>query len=219
MKPSKDLLKDFIIETINISKLQEMTELISKAKELGLQSDVYLAYENLIAACPPFCEVGPIHGDLNTRNVMVHGNDAVLIDFYSVKTPYPMTADPAALDISLSFEFEEKEDTPSFHEWQKFIDEAYAPEQILKPLGHSSDSSDKFHWLRRSLRELRHILIGCDCREQEIQVMIACYLMRIARLSPAAGKDVKEKFIFDCRAYALVVAEKIADHLRSSRLP
>lgn len=211
-EPSAAVLREFIQGRIKIKDLVKRNDVISKAKELGLKSDILQLNDNLLAICTEPCRTGPIHGDLHAGNVMVSGHDAILIDFSAIKASGPLTADPATLEISLCFDLGEKA-PPSFEKWKTFIDEAYQPNQILRPLSFTDQIPNEFSWLRRAIREIRHILIGCDCCKAEIEVIIACYLIRIARLAPIEVKGKNNNFEFKCRAYALVVAERIIHFL------
>lgn len=60
----------------------------------------------------------------------------------------------------------------------------------------------------------RHILIGCDCCDDEIKAIIACYLLRIARLTTELPSNGIEQAEFECRAYGLVVAERIIESFK-----
>jgi|GEM_PF-2259272 len=211
-RPTEGVLKGFVKERVWIEKLMEREDLISTAKDLGLKSDIIDLHAHLLENCPKQCIMGPFHGDLNFRNVMVKGNDAIVIDFSTVESSGPLTADPATLEISLCFEASDKF-APPFSRWKKFIDEAYDPNNILKPLSHSEQVPSEFTWLRRAVREIRHVLVGCHCEREEIKVIIATYLMRIARLAPDNYPDKRLKLEFKYRAYALVIAERIIESL------
>ncbi len=207
--PMKDVLATFIKNNvIKVERFFKKDALLTRAQELGLNSTPQQMLERLLQICPKTCLTSPYHGDLNFRNVMVKGDDAILIDFYSVDGSGPLTADPATLEVSLSFEFGAGEN-PDFEKWRVFIDEAYNPVQLLKPLALSDPIPNEYTWLRRAIRETRHILIGCDCCGEEIQAMIAACLMRIARVL----RDDAPPFEIHHRAYALVVAERIIDSM------
>ncbi|WHZ07074.1 MAG: hypothetical protein OJF59_000827 [Cytophagales bacterium] len=206
-----DKFQAFIDARIQINKLQLNNDVLAKARELGLISDVNQMYKRLMSNCPESYLSGIIHGDLHSGNVMVIANDAIVIDFSAV-TYGPLTADPVALEISLSFNAGEK-NHPKFEKWKEFIDEVYNPKQVTRPLGFTESVPNEFFWLRRSIREIRHVLIGCDCAHDEIKVIMACYLMRIARLTPIKRAGKKEEFEFAYHSYALVVAERIINSL------
>lgn len=206
---AKKTFREFVEGRIKIYELLNQHELIEKAKEFGLKSDVEQLSYNLLDVCTEACRTGVIHGDLHVGNVMVSGNDAIIIDFSAIKTSGPLTADPATLEISLCFDCGEK--PLKFNKWKKFVDEAYEPTRIKKPLPFTDQIPNEFFWLRRAVREVRHILIGCDHCESEIEAILACYLMRIARLK---AKNHEE---FKYRAYALVLAERIINFLQEKR--
>ena len=69
------------------------------------------------------CFFGPYHGDLHPGNIMVRGGDAILIDFSSASDG-PLTADPAALEVSLIFGTDE-DDKPECFQSGVFVDEVY----------------------------------------------------------------------------------------------
>ena len=155
----------------------------------------------------------PIHGDLHDGNVMVRRSDAIVIDFGSMPILPgdvwgPLTADPAALEVSLAFRTDD-EDESSFEEWKTFIDKAYACSPKIRPLNPEGVPSS-LSWLHRALREIRHIPFGCDCGEKEAALVLAAYLVRFARLPIEDLKTKKLRNRASRRhAYALVVAERI----------
>lgn len=200
--PPNGNLKEFIKERIKLSRLLKKEDVISIARSYGLKSDITSLHDTLLSLCKESCKTGPIHGDLHSGNVMVSGQDAILIDFSAIKPQGPLTADPATLEISLCFNTGDKK-SPNFESWQKFIDEAYDPNKILRPLELTDQVPDEFSWLRRTVREIRRVLISCDCCKFEIEAILACYLMRIARL------EEKDNFELQCHSYALVIAERI----------
>lgn len=208
LEPIDGALKDYIEKTIQIHDLLKRSDVLARAQELGLRDKIQVLYERLLEKCPLKCLVGPYHGDLNARNIMVLGEDAILIDFYSIGSAGPLTADPADIEISLCFDLDE-DDFPEFIEWQKLIDDAFAPNTIHKPIALTDVIPNKLTWLRRAIRETRHILAGCHCCNNELTAIIACYLLRIARLAPKEFESNKEKAEFEYRAYALVVAERL----------
>lgn len=221
-------LRTFVTDRIGVDELAQRADVIARARELGLCDGVRDLATRLVNCCSlSACITSPIHGDLHSGNVMVRGNDAILIDFSAVTASGPLTADPATLEVSLSFNVgsdllllksgtgQEDEDKKYFQKWQRFIDTVYNPSQLLQPMTITDQVPDEFSWLRRAIREIRHVLIGCDCSEEEIKVVIACYLMRLARVCSRDRTERKDKFDFDLHAYALVIAERIIKDVES----
>lgn len=200
----------FINERIKIGELAKRNDLIAKAKEFGFKSDLIKLQNKLLAICTEPCKTGIIHGDLHLGNVMVSGQDAIVIDFSGIILSGPLTADPATLLVSLCFDTVEKP-VASFKEWRTFVDEIYDPIRLKRPISFTDKVPDKLFWVRNAVREVHHILIGCDRCKGEIESIIACYLMRIARLAPRESDG--KNFEFKCRAYALVLAERIINSL------
>jgi hypothetical protein len=207
--PATGDLANFIDERVWLDQLKSRTDVIERAKAYGLKTEVENLHNLLLRVCPPSCIIGPIHGDLNSRNVMVRGNDAILIDFSAIKPNGPLTADPVNLEVSLCFELDENEKLLPFDAWRVLIDELYIPDKLLQPPALSEGVPTEFSWLRRAVREIRHILTGCDCCNDEIKAIVACYLLRAVRLAPEEIHNEKDKLEFEYRAYALVVAERI----------
>jgi hypothetical protein len=150
---------------------------------------------------------GPMHGDLHAGNVMVRRGDAILIDFGSVEDG-PLTADPAALEVSLVFGTDADDDAANFDDWKAFVDSIYACIPRIRPPNPATEPT-VFSWLRQAVRELRHIPFGCDCDDNESAVVLAAYLMRFARL-PIETEDPKlYNLAVSKRAYGLFVAEQL----------
>ncbi|HMV09291.1 MAG TPA: phosphotransferase [Cyclobacteriaceae bacterium] len=220
-------LRDFVKERIWSEKLVERVDVVDRAKQLGLTTSVPDLCGSLLECTAESCFTSPVHGDLHSGNIMVRGNDAIVIDFSAIKPAGPMTADPATLEVSLAFNLPEPANSSFntqdkcdffFNEWKAFIDEVYAPERMLTPLAHTDRMADQFDWLRRSLRELRHIMVGCDCCQDEVEAITACYLIRIARLAGAVdANSYRDRLQFDMHAYALVAAERIIKFLLSRK--
>lgn len=207
-------LKQFVEERIWILELIKRNDVIEAARSLGLKAEVQELHDRLTAKCSSSCYTSPIHGDLHSGNVMVRGDDAIVIDFSAIKVQGPLTADPVTLEVSLTFNFGEK-DRPSFTEWRAFIDEIYAPEKLLKPLAFTDEIPNKFSWLKRAVREIRHVLAGCDCCKHEVEVVLAAYLMRMSRLAPKSIVTEDDQIQFGLHAYALVAAERIIDYIET----
>jgi len=153
---------------------------------------------------------------MHSGNVMVRGKDAILIDFSAVKSG-PLTADPATLEVSLVFGTDENDKPDAFDEWKKAVDEFYDGVPIHEPPSLGTGPGP-FAWIYRALREIRHVLIGCDCHQEEAAEVLAAYLLRFARLPPDKFKDEKLSELARKRqAYALVVVELIVDSLVSQK--
>ena len=98
-----------------------------------------------------------------------------------------------------------------FPEWRVLIDEIYGAQvTTLHPPALFETKPGRFSWLRRSLRELRHVLLACEGSGEEAEIMLATYLMRYARLDIETLKHAEAKTLAaDRHCYALVVAERI----------
>jgi len=208
-------LKHFIENTVSRERLSKRDDVIALARSYGFENDIAELTERLVTkSAAVSCLTGPMHGDLHAGNVIVRGTDAILIDFYSVKDG-PLTADPINLEISLSFALGEQEKSlADFERWQAFVEEAYTPGAILRPINIPGMVPNELTWLKRSIRELRHVINGCDCCQEETKIVFACYLLRYARLLPTERYSADlEELDLRHRAYALVLADRIVSNL------
>lgn len=204
-------LQDFVRDRAWASNVQDET--IQLARSLGLNSaptDLQTSLCNAIGSASRKCS--PYHGDLHAGNVMVRGKDAILIDFSAVKNG-PLTADPATLEVSLVFGTDEDDNPAEFEEWRKAVGEFYDGVPIHEPPSLGIGPGP-FAWLYRAVREIRHVLLGSDCKQEEAAEVLAAYLLRFARLSADKfdDKDLSE-LARKRQAYALVVAERIITSL------
>jgi hypothetical protein len=152
----------------------------------------------------------PRHGDLHDGNVMVRGDDSILIDLASI-TNGPLSADPASLEVSLVFNVE-AEDHTNFEEWRQIVDAIYAnTRQLINP---PLCEPSKWEWLWNAVRQIR--LVGCANLENpdEFPLVLAAHLLRFARLPADTHKDpAVAEFAEKRHAYACVIADRIAGAL------
>jgi hypothetical protein len=210
-KPVAGYLESFVKDRIKVQDFLTKPDVVRRAKQYGLMANPQDLHDQIcIAARNLCCIIGPNHGDLHTGNVMVRGGDSILIDFAST-TDGPLTADLATLEASLMFGTESWETAKRFAEWSAFIDEIYGMAvTTLHPPALFEIKPGHFSWLRRSLRELRHVLLACEGSGDEAKVVLAAYLMRYARLDIETLKNEEAKTLaFDRHCYALAVAERI----------
>ncbi len=218
-KPRDDVLPGIIQERVKVEKIP--ADVVECARIRGLNSspvELEAKLRQLADGLP--CRIGPCHGDLHSGNIMVRGGDAILFDFSSASDG-PLTADPAALEVSLMFGTDGDDEGNSFDTWQSFTDKIYHPTNLtLRPPALHEGRPGPYSWLRRSIRELRHILLGCEAGELEAKLVLAAYLMRYARLGLETLENPKLKpLAFDRHAYALVVAERIVTNLGGGNAP
>jgi hypothetical protein len=187
-----------------------------RARRLGLRhSPIQIETATVAAMADVKITRHTSHGDLHAANVMVRGKDAILIDLLSIRDA-PLAADPVMLEVSLVFGSDFDDDSYSFKSWKVFVDELYKKIPIHQP-PLTERRPDQFSWLRRAVREIRHVMLGCDCDHLEASSIMVAFLMRFARLSPTSfgartDRSIKAS-ILNRHAYALVVAERIADSM------
>jgi len=188
---------------------------IARAKELGLSQEPKALEAILLKAAEGIeARRGTYHGDLHHGNVMVRNRDAIVIDFGSMQDFGPITADSAILEVSLVFGTDERDDPSAFSDWCDFVRDLFVNKSPLRPPIHDAEHF-RLAWLRKAVREVRHVGACCDIEPAEALIVLAGCLLRFVRLSPLEfkGRPDLEKLSEDRRAYALVVAEQICSTL------
>lgn len=140
-----------------------------------------------------------IHSDLHTRNVLVRGSDAVLIDFAKIKEG-PFVADLAALEVSLAFEDDGRDDK----KWKELMDVLYQAKFLSQPFLLKKDPYSR-DWLCKYVGQIRIIASGYTYRGSEYvyNTALAIYLLH---RSMGSAKTLKQDFRW---TYAYVLAEKV----------
>lgn len=208
---SCEALAPFIISRSKIERLLPAgtaANVVKRAQSLGLR----LAPEEILAGLVRLAENLEVkacftHNDLHCKNVLVKGGDAVIIDFDNVASR-PLCSDPLTLEVSMVFGVDARSDE-KHAEWKQFVDRIYRfPFGPDVPIPESNPS--KLWWLNRAVRELRHVLHGSYCVENESPLMLAANLLRIAGLQTGEGEaqGLARKMVARS-AYALVIAQKI----------
>ncbi|MGH8102239.1 MAG: phosphotransferase, partial [Chthoniobacterales bacterium] len=204
-------LATFVQERARVSDIK--SDVVALARGFGLKRTPIeigaLLVENTKGIARPF---RTYHGDLHPGNVMARGRDAIVIDFSNIKSG-PITADPASLEVGLVFGTDEPDKLKEFDEWKAFVDEIYGSVPIHKP-PLPERNPGPVSWLRRAVREVRHVLLGCDCEQCEAAAVLAAFLLRFARLDvEISGTGVRNTLAVRKHAYALVVAERLASEM------
>ncbi|MBZ5539834.1 MAG: phosphotransferase [Acidobacteriia bacterium] len=151
---------------------------------------------------------GVIHGDLHVGNVRARGNDAVLIDFYSVNSGAPLAFDPATLEVSLAFAKYENGDVDS--DWKDTIARLYDPSTFLKP-PEPALQQHKREWLWNCVRQLRTIALSREEPDgtREYQTAITFVLLR-RMIYPSDKRYPESRF-----AVGYLIAESLLLNLAS----
>jgi hypothetical protein len=205
------LLENFISARTRTSEIDVKT--IQIARGFGLKSapkDIEAQLCNAVKGVQR--HFSPCHGDLHSGNVMVRGKDAILIDFSAVKNG-PITADPITLEVSLIFGTDKDDQSDKWDEWKTFVNEIYSGVPIHQPPSLSTDPGP-FSWLYKAIWEIRHVLLGCDCKQEETPAVLAAYLLRFGRLPmDKFPDDALSQMALSKQAYAIVIAERIVNSI------
>ena len=156
---------------------------------------------------------GVAHGDLHANNVLVRGNDAVILDFPFCQTG-PVLLDMATLDVSIAFLcFTEGQDP--FDEWAEFMEGIFkldrlsnTPERSEPHYTHSAQWS--------AIRQLRRIAASEWVRPEEYVICVAYELLR--KCAYINGETDKEKSVsVKMVAVTYDIAHKLVDALIGSQ--
>jgi hypothetical protein len=209
------LVSDYIRDRVKIAELREdETKLprIQTAKQhkfKGEPEDLQAAIALRADGIESLYVV--IHGDLHMGNIMVRHKDSIVIDFGSMRSEGPLTADPVALEASIAFGTRKDESPNNQNEWFKFIDQIYQ-----NPLELPIPTPDHFHfaWVNRAIREVRHIVKCCGVSRDEALLVLAASLLRYARFSKPSFNDRRLLEISEERkAYAMVKAQQVFEQV------
>ena len=183
-------------------------ERIERARRLTLRTDIHELERALVERAKMLeGQHGMYHGDLHVGNVMVRQRDAIVIDFGSMEDG-PLTVDSAVLEVSLVFGTDKSDAPDSFPEWRALVDDMFINNSPLTPPALTSEHA-RLAWLRKAVRELRHIASCCGSSVAERNLILAAALLRFGRLAPFELEDALLDLSEEKRAYALVVAEHI----------
>jgi hypothetical protein len=205
----KKKLVEFVNRRARCAKIEP--SIVECAQKLGLTKDPK-DLEHRLCELSKDVETwcGPIHGDLHDGNVMVRSGDAILIDMRSIDDG-PLTADPATLEVSLVFRTDESDCVEDLDDWRKFVDGIYGSLPLRPP--HPDAESSVGRWLLRAVRDMRFVLLGYDCHDTEAAIVIACHLLRFARLPIENCPPHPRELAKSRHAYALVIAQRIIEQL------
>lgn len=214
-KPQSGVISAFLKDRVRASEIRtgpHGQDRISSAKKLGLKRSPE-ELEQILKGHADFVITrrGLYHGDLHAGNVMVRNRDAIVIDFGSMGEFGPVTADLSLLEVSLIFAIDEGERDNKI--WFKFVNEIFVDNSPLRPANDVEDHCP-LSWLRKAVREVRHVGAGCEIDRKEALIVLAACLLRFARLSILDSQSsILVKLSETRRAYALVVAEHICSLL------
>jgi len=205
----KKLLPAFVARRTTCKDID--ANIIKRSRELGLGKHPIQLEKDLCALAKDVeAWWGPIHGDLHDGNVMVRNGQGILIDMGSIREG-PLTADPATLEASLVFRTYESDAFGDFESWRTFVDSLYQPFPIRPP--NPDAERGKYTWLRHAVRDVRLMLLGYDCHDTEAAIVVACHLLRFARLPIENCPSGLSELAISRHAYALVTAERIIKKL------
>ncbi|MDE2466980.1 MAG: phosphotransferase [Alphaproteobacteria bacterium] len=158
--------------------------------------------------------MGVIHGDLHATNVMVRGDDAILIDFESVQAEVPVLRDLACLEGGLFVDgfVGDRRDTASILDSVKCL---FAPELLLNGRVTSCHPIDGSAWFFDCVMQIRMQARQHELKSGQYALVLASELMHKACNAHNFDTDNRSGAEEHCirkeqtRAMAYVLAEWI----------
>lgn len=175
----------------------------ARAQQLGATKTVDELKQIFDASPIGDVKIGVVHGDLHAQNILVRGNDAIVIDFLAQQTA-PILFDMASLEASLMVGSWANTITPwSPADWLASVSPLYdtKPFQLFPP--HASPK-DPFAWFHDAVRQIRHHAARYECAPNQYAVALSFALLKKA--SKDAGVPEPES---SARGIAYLLAEKI----------
>jgi uncharacterized protein associated with vWA-MoxR-VMAP ternary system len=150
--------------------------------------------------------IGLVHGDLHANNILVRGNDAILIDF-GRQSRAPILIDPASLEVSLLIDGAIRHNVDDQRNWFESIHPLYAQFSMDPPISRPSDT---WAWLHSCVRQIRLYARRFEYGSNQYAAALVAALVLKAKRDPEA--PLAESSI---RAAAYVLAERLLIGLQS----
>jgi len=190
-------LEKEIHETFDPAKIGSTIQ--QKAAEFGAQrspEDLCGILTNL----PQFDYLAaPIHGDLHVTNVLVHGTNAILIDFAMTRKGL-LLSDLASLEVSLEFEISDEDGNEQ--DWQKSVGDLYLNGSLDRPPNPVEQPCPP-EWLLTCIRQIRIRALAERISKSEYKIALALRLLRWSMYEGATDRETSRA------AYAYWLAETI----------
>jgi aminoglycoside phosphotransferase (APT) family kinase protein len=219
--PVLGAIQTFIHDRVRADEIKlNHPERIAQARDVRYSTRDPAVVENALftLAADLRAKTGVYHGDLHAGNVMVRRHDAIVIDFGSMEGFGPLSADPAFLEVSLAFGTDNADTSDSFDEWREFIDDLFLDISPSEPPLPSMNQYN-YTWLRKALRELRHVVKCCGVPEREMKIVLSSCLLRFARLDRSELTDQALVALSERRrSYALVIADRLCERLEANHV-
>lgn len=159
--------------------------------------------------------VGVVHGDLHATNVMLRGDDAILIDMERIGERMPILLDPASLEAGL-FVDGFIGDRRSGPDLLRSIECLYLPDAFDRDVEpcHPADPSS---WYYGCVRQIRMQASQMELTSRQYALVLAAVLFKKAcnpedfRSEPSLGPGRLTRE--EVRALAYILAERIFAHL------
>jgi len=156
--------------------------------------------------------VATIHGDLHGENVRVRGDDAILIDFGSVKgddkvgSGAPLCFDVAMLEVALVFTYIVGEEDTSFPQarWRADVEAWYQLDVIAKALDAPAAARDG-GWLVGCLQRIRAFGIYEQSNGREYALALAVAMLRMCKY-PSRSTAEKGRRVFGLLAAVNIIS-------------
>ena len=156
-------------------------------------------------------QVGMVHGDLHSLNVLVRGGDAIVIDFEKVEPGKPLLLDLASLEAGLFVDgfIGDRRTRPDL---LKSIESLFEIDVLLEHCSSPCDPSNGSAWFFDCVRQIRMQARQIELMEDQYALTLAVELAKKACKINLVSSTIHAKEglnVDDVRAIAYVLAQRI----------
>ena len=175
----------------------------NSAKKLGAKKKLEELLEVIEKIHSSPVLVGPIHGDLHAKNVLVRTTEAIVIDFHKFSKNYPLVYDAACLEVGLLVDGFAQDKKRATKTWLKTVKPLYCTTNlyIVPACDHPKNPSS---WFYNSVRQIR--IHARQMEREENQYAIALVVALLKKACKDIEVTLKEE---GRRASAYYFAEQI----------
>ncbi len=163
---------------------------VAAATAMGFSREPQQVWEEFLNLPTRNWPRAPIHGDMHAENVRVRGGDAIIIDLARV-TMGPPAADPACLEVWISFQMPPPEHPVDQAAWLETVRELFAFQNVIAPPEY--DATVPLAWMRDAVIHTRRVALTSS-PGADYAITLALYLLRRAMFEPDATMTQADQF-------------------------
>ncbi len=202
-QPLQNYLRDMMPKKIPKArkKIIEKIEIPKSPSELMILLEEY-------SSSP--VQIGVVHGDLHSLNILVRGVDAIVIDFEKVEENKPLLIDLTSLEAGLLIDGFIG-DHRTIHELLKSIEPLIEIDTLIQHKNIKFDPSYESAWFFDCVRQIRMHAREIEQTEGQYALTLAVMLAKKACKEPLRNVNSDRRYLstIDLRAIAYILAQRI----------